>query len=456
MSAPSQFKQSSRKGKKAWRKNIDITDVEKGLEKAKDLEITHGTTDINELADAKLFQIDDQGDEELQKKLVKRNQIKKHLKSREILDAIATNSKVQPLGRHPNSHKHENGKVSGKKVQGVSSKKLKKLLELSGKSLSTKDRAAAHLENHGIVRKSETKDLWGQDDTLVSANPTYLNKITKEQKDKLSLPEELFKQSSSSWSTSTVQPKSMQIAPLQVRELESLPNAGKSYNPDTESWQQLIDTEYSLEQKKELRRVEIEQYRAKIQHLMETVDDNEEEESSDEEEEEEEEDKQEQIEKEIEDNQVKRLSINPVVQNKKKTKYQRNKQKRHQDKINLQKEIKALKEKVKALENLDEVEQSIETKNAAHITAVGKDITKKIQKRQKLGTKHNIMEEALEVKFKDELTGSLRQLRPEGNLLYDNVRKLQSSGKIEARIPTRKGRKHKPRVTEKWTYKDFK
>jgi len=30
--APSQLKQTSRKGKKAWRKNVDITEVEGGLE----------------------------------------------------------------------------------------------------------------------------------------------------------------------------------------------------------------------------------------------------------------------------------------------------------------------------------------------------------------------------------------------------------------------------------------
>jgi len=29
---PSQYKQSSRKGKKAWRKNVDVTDVVRGLE----------------------------------------------------------------------------------------------------------------------------------------------------------------------------------------------------------------------------------------------------------------------------------------------------------------------------------------------------------------------------------------------------------------------------------------
>lgn len=30
--APKQFNQPSRKGKKAWRKNVDVTEVQKGLE----------------------------------------------------------------------------------------------------------------------------------------------------------------------------------------------------------------------------------------------------------------------------------------------------------------------------------------------------------------------------------------------------------------------------------------
>lgn len=30
--APKQFTQPSRKGKKAWRKNVDVTEVQKGLE----------------------------------------------------------------------------------------------------------------------------------------------------------------------------------------------------------------------------------------------------------------------------------------------------------------------------------------------------------------------------------------------------------------------------------------
>lgn len=39
MDAPQQFKQPSRKGKKAWRKNVDVTEVQEGLRLLKDEEI---------------------------------------------------------------------------------------------------------------------------------------------------------------------------------------------------------------------------------------------------------------------------------------------------------------------------------------------------------------------------------------------------------------------------------
>jgi nucleolar protein 53 len=49
---PQQYKQSSRKGKKAWRKNVDVTEVERGLEELNDA-IIQGfvlLTDIDHLA----------------------------------------------------------------------------------------------------------------------------------------------------------------------------------------------------------------------------------------------------------------------------------------------------------------------------------------------------------------------------------------------------------------------
>ncbi len=37
--APATHKQPSRKGKKAWRKNVDVTEVQEGLRQLKDEEI---------------------------------------------------------------------------------------------------------------------------------------------------------------------------------------------------------------------------------------------------------------------------------------------------------------------------------------------------------------------------------------------------------------------------------
>lgn len=62
----------------------------------------------------------------------------------------------------------------------------------------------------------------------------------------------------------------------------------------------------------------------------------------------------------------------------------------------------------------------------------------------------------MEVKLSDELSGNLRNLKPEGNLFYDQMLNLQSSGKVESRVPVAKRRKYQKKITEKWTYKDFK
>lgn len=42
--APATYKQPSRKGKKAWRKNVDVTEIEKGLEELNE-EIIKGSVE---------------------------------------------------------------------------------------------------------------------------------------------------------------------------------------------------------------------------------------------------------------------------------------------------------------------------------------------------------------------------------------------------------------------------
>ena len=60
--APSQLSQNIRKGKKAWRKNIDIDHVEEGLETIRSEERVLGTA-LHNQPDKDLFAVDIAGDE---------------------------------------------------------------------------------------------------------------------------------------------------------------------------------------------------------------------------------------------------------------------------------------------------------------------------------------------------------------------------------------------------------
>jgi len=60
--APSQLSQSTRRNKKAWRKNIDIDHVEEGLETIRSEERVLGTA-LHNQPDKDLFAVDVTGDE---------------------------------------------------------------------------------------------------------------------------------------------------------------------------------------------------------------------------------------------------------------------------------------------------------------------------------------------------------------------------------------------------------
>lgn len=442
---PSQYRQSSRKGKKAWRKNIDISDIEKSIRQQQDEEITHGAKDLSSLRNEDLFQVDTVGDEVWKQKLIKRKQIKKNLKSSEILDSIKTNSKVAPL-KHPKSQAAQDDEKK-KKIQGVSKKELRKLMALAGR-IEGESKLKNAVSRKGLVRAG-TNDLWGAEEEVKV--PSGIKLATK---DSTAIPEELKKLSTTGWSIATVAPDTLKRAPMKVKDVEEIPHAGKSYNPSSKEWTELVNSEYQSEKAREEARLQMQAYRERIKHLMETLDNNEEEDSEDDEDEA---DENQEPQGNAEASSEIKLSLNKPSANKKKTKYQRNKQRRHQEKLSLQKELKQLKGQLRELERFEEIEKDVLEKQAAREaekqTRVGKE---KSNKKHKLGTKHSVIEGNLELKFSDELSDSLRKLRPEGNLLYDAAKKLQSSGKIETRIPVKKGRRYAPRITEKWTYKDLK
>ncbi|ODV76640.1 P60-like protein [Suhomyces tanzawaensis NRRL Y-17324] len=403
--------QPSRKGKKAWRKNVDIQDVEEGLEEIRDREILLGKSKGSE--DDNGFVIDSAPTEA--KRLAKKS------KTSEIL---ANKSKIDAL-KNPRANKGTNNNT----IQGVKKTDLLRLIKLNGGKYKSESKALNRAEQDGLVRGS-SMDVWGDEPA-----PEF--------------PENVKPASSISEVTkATVVPKTMKESPilLEKNDLNTKSvDAGKSYNPSLESWKALINKEYSVEYKLELNRQKMQEHKERIQHLIETLEDEELLDSSDEEEEEQEEDKEE----EGEEKDYK-LSLMKPVQVKIKTKARRNREAKHKKRVELEDKIKGFKKQLQDLQNLD----TILKKEQAEAPKKPKE-TKAERKRKKL-FKYDSVEAPLEVKLSDELTNNLKNLKPEGNLFYDQMLNLQSSGKIEARVPVAKKRKYAPKMTEKWSYKDFK
>lgn len=420
---PSQKKQTSRKGKKAWRKNVDIDDVEIGLEERREEIRVHGE-ELDKISSDSLFTVDTEGDSALQKKSIAPHKV---LKSTEILNR---RSKAPGF-----SNKH---KKSDDKIDGVKRKDIHRLMKIAGRVANESSIKAIH-DKDGLAKGQKVYDVWGDEPTTV----------TKSKKGNVPKPEILEKFSSIGWTTPKNAPSTIKVKPLTVKEVQLLPDAGKSYNPSLEDWKALIDKQYSTEKQREDKRVELEAYSNKVRKLIQSLDDKEEYSDSDSEEAKEEEEDGE----ELDDEDKYALSINLPVVNKKKTKHQRNKMKRHQERVELENQLKALKAQITELQKVDDIQAEVD----AQQPVIKSDIAeRRVAKSKRLGTKYHVLDDMVEVKLSDELTDSLRGLKSEGNLLYDQVRKLQSDGKIESRFATKKKRKYNPKITEKWTYKDLK
>ncbi|ANB11732.1 Nop53p [Sugiyamaella lignohabitans] len=426
---PAQKSQPSRKGKKAWRKHIDLDDVDEGLEEARQLERTLGTKDITSLDQSDLFTVDTQGDEGLKSKKDRENL--KPLKADEIL---SRRSAVPALKAAHKKASSDNKKKNGK-IQGVSGKELNRLMRVAGRD-GNKSSAMATLESDGIIKhNNDLYDAWGDEpevDTKSNLKSATASRV--------------------SYSKATVIPSTLTEAPEAVvpnAKAVDLPDAGRSYNPSIESWKDLLERENLKEEEREKQRIATKEEKERIEHLIATLDVKEVDSDSSEGENSEDE--------ETNDQADDLVSVNKPVKVKTKTKTQRNKQKRHLERTKLQEQLKALKQQLRDLENLprllqEEAEKQKKREEERATAAANSDG----KKRKKVHTRHSIIEPGLDIKLSDELEDCLRRLKPEGNLARDRFRSLQERGLIEARVPVAKKRKYTPKVTEKWSYKDIK
>lgn len=414
--APSQHSQSSRKGKKAWRKNIDVTAVQDGLDNLRDEMIAGGP--MSEKKDDDLFAVDTAGSSEIAKKYKLRKPLKvdEILAQRSAVPAVDSRKRPLPDGVYEKpSKRHSSDWVTTKDLQ-----KLKK-------SINT----VSHLPDQVALQEDEQAfDLWS-----IGADHSAENGLEYVPKRK-----------------SKVAPSTIKRAPIPMtasgKRVSAVPHpvAGTSYNPDFDEWQNLVvqegekaviaeKTKIEADQRETERQARIRAANEEKDYAIRTDDES----------------AWEGFETENEDMEALRKK-RPT----RKTPAERNKAKRKKAAERLLKHEKRTGEKQKQAVQVDSVGEHrtpTPTEEQQHSHDEEPDDGQVLRRRQR----GNVMipERNLEVVLEDELQDSLRLLKPEGNLLQDRFRNLLVNGKLESRKPIAQARKKRVKYTEKWSHKDF-
>ncbi|KAF2227123.1 ribosome biogenesis protein Nop53/GLTSCR2 [Elsinoe ampelina] len=422
--APAQHKQPSRKGKKAWRKNVDISEVQAGLEDAREEVIFGGI--ISEKPSEQLFVLDTTGSEDIKEKHFKHA---KPLKADEII--AARTSAVAPLG--------------GKKrksllAEDMPMKRSKPNTYIPHAEVQRLRASAADGESRKIiVQDGVNHDPWAVQPKIQDPRFDFL-----EEKQPIREP-----------TTLKHTPVSLTASGKAVAAVKK-PEAGKSYNPQFEDWQSVVEKAGEKEVAAERKRLQEAQEEAERMEkaLAEAAKPDP---VSDDEYESAWESEWEGIQsgKEEEDDSLTKKRPE------RKTQAERNKIKRRKEKERAEKHEREMKKREEQQQKIREIAREVKRKEAerrAQVAIVSQDSSEsegeEVLRRRKLG-KAFLPEAPLEVVLADELQDSLRALRPEGNLLKDRYRNLLVNGKLEMRTRTQH-KKPKTERTEKWTYKDFK
>lgn len=424
--APQQHKQSSRKGKRAWRKNVDVTDVQDGLEVYQE-EVRAGGPLREKDAD-ELFALDTIGSKEIVKKynLGKPLKVDEILAKRSAIPAVDTRKRGGlELGSgvyEPASKRRKGDWVTKQEVQ-----RLKKTIN-----------AVSHIGDDVAGDQTGTFDLWdAQPVAKLSNDLEYVPKIKAK-----------------------VAPVTLKMQPNAItangKPVKSVPNpkAGSSYNPDYEEWNEAIIREGDREVEAEKLRLKAEQDEAERLARIEAA-------AAEDEKAYRTEDESAWEGFETENEDVEALKKKRPAR---KTPAERNKVKRRKEAERLAKHEKKMADKKKVGEQLARmmVSGDLVAVNGEDTIENVRDIVESEDsesgddtrlRRRKLGTA-TVPEKSLEIVLPEELQDSLRRLKPEGNLLQDRFRNLLVNGKLESRKPVQ-AKKRKVKLTEKWTYKDF-
>ncbi|RPB04222.1 P60-like protein [Choiromyces venosus 120613-1] len=420
-------RQPSRKGKKAWRKNVDITDVSAGLENLRE-EIIHGGV-VKEKADNQLFALDTTGDISVAKSFVKKLKSDEILSSRSALPAIEGRKRTHTTTTTPIAHGTGILPVKKRRSNGVSYKDLDRLRSI-----------ATNPSSHHVPRNKDDPEMKIDYDPW--ATP-------------IAAPEEILAEKYQAQGltfleapTAVKEPITLKQPPISLAQTGKpvpavrRPEAGISYNPEFEKWDALLRSEGEKAIKEEKQRLEEVKERERIKALAAVPD------------------PEPASESESDSDTDEETTVKKKKQPERKTQAQRNKQLRRKAQ-----ELTALRAK---LAKKQAVELSLirkYAKDADRRLALAKSSSKpelqddeknpKLMRKRRFGTV-GMGKAPLELQLPDELADSLRTLKPEGSLLRDRFRSLRERGVVESRKRIVERRKYARKVSERWSYKDFK
>ncbi|EHA47321.1 hypothetical protein MGG_04142 [Pyricularia oryzae 70-15] len=429
--APQQYKQPSRKGKKAWRKHVDVSEVEKGLEKRNE-EIIQGGV-YKERPSESLFTVDVVGDSAIPKKHPKH--IKKTLRADEIIAARSAVPAVSSRKRAADS-KTTDGVLPVKRIRKdfVAQKELHRLRKV----------ADGHHEST-ITLADASYDVWAE--TEPEEGPVVLKTG-----DKLEFVSKPVKAKAPE--TLRHQPISLAANGKPVPAVPT-PEGSYSYNPLFTDYVERYNAEGAKAveaEKQRLAEEAAEQLRAEA--VARSAAEAEAAEARADLSKWEEDSAWEGFTSGGEDLPAK--SKRPE----RKTQAQRNRIKRRKEEEQRRKEKASQKLKNIQSAKIKELAAEIEEREAAALAKVemsdDSDVGDDNELRRRQLGKFRLPEKDLELVLPDELQDSLRLLKPEGNLLKDRYRSLIVRGKMEARMKRPFRKQGKSTVTEKWSYKDFK
>ncbi|KAJ7230687.1 ribosome biogenesis protein Nop53/GLTSCR2 [Mycena pura] len=419
LGAPSQHNQPSRKGKKAWRKNVDLQEVEEGIEELRKEERATGTF-LHKQADDQLFVVDVKGDDKIRSVLPK-------FKSSELTSAriLAQRSAVPALVSRATA-------TSTKKRKAPLSKEDKERLLRIGKRTrrgpfnSVVDPAAfgqgsASLELSEAVKQSGGYDPWAAQDAENGVQPKAPRH--RHPRDGIEVPAILE------------------------------PHQGTAYNPPADAHQALLLKAYAVEEKRAEEAARLAEEKARFERARKTV--------------------QEDIEgvpagmkiddlpqDEEEEVTGEEMAL-PKKMPQRKTKSQRKKAER------LLAEKRVLIERARKKSELALIHNTRQLRRTANKTLLAQNQAHALRRaalqeklRHGLGGhkigKHRVPVEEVDVQLGEDLSESLRALKPEGNLFRDRFTSLQQRALIEPRVPVLpKKRRHRIIEYEKHAWKRF-